>query len=90
METVAAIVAWALFGLIAGAIARLLVPGRQPIGIVATMILGVIGSFVGGFIAWIFTGGEPLQASNWIMSILGAIVVLAIYVASANRRARTW
>lgn len=87
MKTVAAIVAWALFGLIAGAIARLLVPGRQPIGIAATMILGVTGSFVGGFIAWIFTGGAPLQASNWIMSILGAIVLLAIYVAFAKRRA---
>jgi uncharacterized membrane protein YeaQ/YmgE (transglycosylase-associated protein family) len=90
MGTIGAIIAWVLFGVIAGAIARLLVPGRQPMGILATMVLGVIGSFVGGFVAWIFTGGEPLQASNWIMSILGAVVVLAIYVASANRRARTW
>jgi uncharacterized membrane protein YeaQ/YmgE (transglycosylase-associated protein family) len=89
METLWAIVVWAVFGLVVGALARFLVPGRQAMGILMTMVLGIIGSFAGGLVAWMFRGfeGEPLQASGWIMSLLGAIVVLAIYVAMANRRA---
>jgi uncharacterized membrane protein YeaQ/YmgE (transglycosylase-associated protein family) len=84
MELLWAIIVWSLFGLVAGAIARLLIPGRQPIGILLTIVLGIVGSLVGGFIAYLFTGGEPLQASGWIMSILGAVIVLGIYVALAR------
>lgn len=86
MDVLWAIITWAVFGLICGAIARLLVPGKQPMGILMTCLLGVIGSFAGGFAAWIFTGGEPLQASGWIMSIVGAIVVLALYVSMQRRQ----
>lgn len=86
METLLTILGWAVFGLIAGAIARLLVPGRQEIGLGMTMLLGIIGSMAGGFIAWIFTGGEPFQASGWIMSIIGAIIVLVIYISLAKGR----
>ncbi len=89
MDVLFAILVWTLFGLVCGAVARLLVPGRQPMGIVTTTLLGVIGSFLGGFISWMFTGGEPLQASGWIMSIIGAVVVLAIYV-SMQRRHHRW
>jgi uncharacterized membrane protein YeaQ/YmgE (transglycosylase-associated protein family) len=79
---VTSIIGWIIFGLIAGAIARLLVPGRQPMGLLMTMFLGIIGSFAGGLIAWAFTGGpgEGFQPSGWIMSIIGAVVVLALYV----------
>jgi uncharacterized membrane protein YeaQ/YmgE (transglycosylase-associated protein family) len=84
------IIGWAVFGLIAGAIARLLVPGRQSMGILLTMLLGVIGSVVGGMISWAFTGGphDEFQASGWIMSIVGAILVLVIwgYFAGEQRR----
>ena len=72
------VIGWILFGLVIGVIARLLVPGRQNIGILKTMLLGVAGSFVGGFLAYLIFGGEPLQAAGWIGSILGAVLLLAI------------
>ncbi len=80
MDLFTAIISWAVFGLIAGAIARLLVPGRQPLGCLGTILLGVTGSLIGGFVSWLLFGGHPLQASGWIMSILGAVLVLAIGV----------
>jgi uncharacterized membrane protein YeaQ/YmgE (transglycosylase-associated protein family) len=86
---IANLLGWILFGLIVGGIARLLVPGRQPMGILMTMALGVVGSLVGGFISWTLTGmDDPYHPAKWIMSILGAVIVLAIYVAYA-RRTRT-
>lgn len=86
MELLSAIVVWAVFGLVAGAVARLLVPGRQPMGWLATIALGVIGSFVGGFIGFVFTGGEMVQASGFIMSVIGAIIALSIYLYSKKDR----
>lgn len=86
MEILFALLLWALFGLIIGAVARLLIPGRQPIGIAATILLGIAGSLVGGFVAWVFVGGSPLQPSGWILSIIGATLVLWLYVASSRRR----
>lgn len=85
METLYAILAWMVFGLIAGAIARLLVPGRQPIGLLATMGLGIIGSVVGGGITWLVTS-DPMQPAGWIMSIVGAVVVLFIAVKTQSRK----
>ncbi|QDV64067.1 GlsB/YeaQ/YmgE family stress response membrane protein [Crateriforma conspicua] len=79
------ILGWILFGLIIGAIARLVVPGRQDIGMLRTMLLGIVGSFVGGFGGWLLFGGSPLQASGWIGSILGAVVVLLIAIRSPSR-----
>ncbi len=72
------IIGWMLFGLIVGAIARLVYPGRQDIGIFKTMLLGVLGSFVGGFLGFLIFGGSIMQASGWIGSIVGAVIVLAI------------
>lgn len=86
MDVLFALLIWALFGLVIGAIARLLIPGRQPIGILATILLGVLGSMVGGFIAWLFVGGSPLQPSGWILSIVGAVFLLWLYVAGVRRR----
>ena len=74
------IIGWIIFGLIVGAVARLLYPGRQDIGLLKTTLLGVVGSFVGGFAAFLLFGGSPFQASGWIGSILGAVVVLAFAV----------
>jgi uncharacterized membrane protein YeaQ/YmgE (transglycosylase-associated protein family) len=87
METLGAIIAWAFFGLIVGAIARLLVPGRQPIGMLMTMVLGVVGSLVGGRISWVFRGGEPsvYEPSGWIMSIVGAIIMVALFLRVGRR-----
>lgn len=72
------IIGWIVFGLIVGAIARLLYPGRQGLGMVQTILLGVAGSFVGGFLGFLLFGGSAMQASGWIGSIVGAVIVLAI------------
>jgi uncharacterized membrane protein YeaQ/YmgE (transglycosylase-associated protein family) len=72
------ILGWLLFGLIVGAAARLAYPGRQDISLLQTTLLGVVGSFIGGFIGWLLFGGSVIQASGWIGSIIGAVAVLAI------------
>jgi uncharacterized membrane protein YeaQ/YmgE (transglycosylase-associated protein family) len=89
MHTLWAIIVWAVFGLVAGAIARLLVPGRQPMGLPLTMVLGIIGSFVGGFLGSLFTRGDMWSPAGWIGSIIGAIIVLLIWAAIAGRRRHT-
>ena len=78
-----------VIGIIAGFVARLLVPGPDPMGFVATMVLGIIGSFVGGFLAnLIFHGRLSLDTSGIISSIIGAIIVLLIYIRVRGRGAR--
>jgi uncharacterized membrane protein YeaQ/YmgE (transglycosylase-associated protein family) len=64
----------ALFGLIVGAIARLLVPGPSPMGILGTMAAGVAGSFLGGLVGKLLWGAN--YTPGWIMSILGAMVIV--------------
>lgn len=88
METLGTIIVWVIFGLIVGAIARLIYPGPQPMGMVMTIVLGIVGSLLGGFISWIFVGGpnQPFHAGGWIMSILGAIIVVWLYLASTGTR----
>ncbi|HWL08286.1 MAG TPA: GlsB/YeaQ/YmgE family stress response membrane protein [Planctomicrobium sp.] len=78
MVTLSAIIVWIFFGILAGLIARMLVPGPQPMGWLATMTLGIIGSFAGGFLTYVFRGGEPLQPTGMLMSVLGAIIVLLL------------
>lgn len=79
---------WLLIvGLVAGFIARFLVPGPDPMGLLATMVLGVVGSFVGGLILAFVTEGElVLTAAGWLGSILGAVVALLIYRAVKKRQ----
>jgi len=81
-----AILGWILFGLIIGALARLIVPGHQRMGWVKTIVAGIVGSFVGGFLGFLLVGGEPLQSAGWIGSLLGAIIVVAIFGRSGHRR----
>jgi uncharacterized membrane protein YeaQ/YmgE (transglycosylase-associated protein family) len=81
------ILGWLLFGLIIGALARLIMPGEQPIGVLGTMLLGIAGSFVGGFAAYLIFGGEPLQASGWIGSLLGAVILIALSGYAGRRSA---
>lgn len=81
---------WLIIGLVAGGLARLLLPGKQPMGLIMTMILGLVGSVVGGLIASAIFGTNPadpgFHTGGLIMSTLGALIVLGIYVAYANRR----
>lgn len=88
METVWVILSWMVFGLIAGAIARFLVPGRQAMGLLATMIIGVIGSLIGGGLTWLFTR-DPMEPAGWIMSIVGAVILLVIAEKAGTRRHAT-
>ena len=84
------LVCWVILGLAAGAVARLLVPGPDPMSIPATILLGVVGSFVGGFLGYVLFGrdlGEgALRPSGIVGSILGAIVVLLVWRAVGGRR----
>lgn len=78
-----------LLGLIAGAIAKLILPGRQGGGWIATLILGVVGALIGGFLGGLifhvgYTGFFSLQ--SWIIAIVGALIVLVIYGAITRRR----
>jgi len=82
------VISWAVFGLIVGAIARLLVPGEQPIGILGTILLGIVGSFVGGFLGSLLFGGD-ITLSNpagWIGGIIGAVIALLIYTRVAKKK----
>jgi uncharacterized membrane protein YeaQ/YmgE (transglycosylase-associated protein family) len=83
------IVWWIVFGAIVGIIARFILPGADPMGWVGTIVLGIIGSFVGGFLAQLlFTGNAslPPPTAGWIGSIVGAIIVLMIYRYTQGRR----
>jgi uncharacterized membrane protein YeaQ/YmgE (transglycosylase-associated protein family) len=80
-------IVWLLIiGLVAGALARLLVPGRDPMGIVGTIVLGVVGSLVGGFLGNLLFGHKfDLSFAGLLGSIIGAIIVLLIWRAVSTR-----
>jgi uncharacterized membrane protein YeaQ/YmgE (transglycosylase-associated protein family) len=85
------IVAWIFFGLIAGIIAKLLMPGRDPGGCIITMLLGIVDAFVGGFIFELLTGRPQVMSFDFgslFVAIVGAVVVLLIYRLVAGRRPR--
>jgi uncharacterized membrane protein YeaQ/YmgE (transglycosylase-associated protein family) len=71
---------WVILGFFAGLIGRALMPGHQPMGLVMTTLLGIAGSFVGGSIAAIIYGGNPmkLQPSGFVGAILGSVVLLIV------------
>ena len=75
----------ALFGLVVGAIAKLIFPGRDPGGWIVTALLGLVGSMIGTFVGRALWGGAD-YSSGWITSILGTLVLLAIYRAVKKRQ----
>lgn len=79
------IIGWLLFGLIVGAIAKFLMPGNDPGGWIVTILLGIAGSFVGGFLASALLGRTD-QTAGWIGSIIGAMLLLFIYRLIVGRR----
>jgi uncharacterized membrane protein YeaQ/YmgE (transglycosylase-associated protein family) len=84
MSTIVLIVS----GLIIGLIAKLLMPGRDPGGIIVTILLGIAGMFLGSYIGRALHLNSSGEAAGWIVSILGAIVLLALYrMIFAGRRA---
>ena len=80
------IIGWILFGLVVGAIAKLLMPGRDPGGWIVTILLGIAGSFVGGFLGSMLFGASGGTTAGWIGSILGAILLLFIYRLAVRKR----
>ncbi len=84
-----AIIGWIIFGLIAGAIAKMLMPGRDPGGWIVTMLLGIAGAVVGGFIGhalWGSPGVNGWDIGSFALAIVGAIILLAIYRMAVGRR----
>ena len=84
------IIAFLVLGLLAGAIAKAIMPGEDPGGIIVTTVIGVVGALVGGFLAAAVFGAHPLDdffdISTWVTAIFGSIILLAIYrVVTGNR-----
>ncbi|WP_104181089.1 GlsB/YeaQ/YmgE family stress response membrane protein [Arthrobacter sp. B0490] len=82
-------IAFLILGLIAGALAKLILPGKQGGGIIITMLLGVVGAFLGGFIGGSLLGINMGSTFSWqsiLFAVLGALIVLAIYGAVTKRR----
>jgi uncharacterized membrane protein YeaQ/YmgE (transglycosylase-associated protein family) len=77
---------WIIFGLIVGVIAKLLMPGRDPGGFVITILLGIAGALLGGFIGRALGMYGPGQSAGFFMALLGAILLLTLYRVLGGRR----
>jgi len=79
---------WIIFGFLAGLIARAVMPGRQAMGLIATTLLGIAGSFMGGFLASLLSGGSwrVLRPSGFIGAVIGAVVLLMLGRMMSDRR----
>jgi uncharacterized membrane protein YeaQ/YmgE (transglycosylase-associated protein family) len=86
------IIGWIILGLLAGALAKALLPGDDPGGIIITTLIGVAGALIGGFVAQALGFGDPIDEffdwSTWLAAIIGAVVLLAIYRALVGRGTR--
>jgi uncharacterized membrane protein YeaQ/YmgE (transglycosylase-associated protein family) len=80
------ILGWILFGLIVGALAKLVMPGRDPGGIIVTMLLGIAGAVLGGFVGQAMGFYGEGEAAGFLMSFLGAVLLLVIYRMFVGRR----
>jgi len=80
------ILGWILFGLIVGALAKLVMPGRDPGGIIVTMLLGIAGAVIGGLLGRALGFYETNEAAGFFMSFIGAVVLLWIYRLMVGRR----
>ena len=82
------ILLWIVFGLVVGAVAKFLMPGNDPGGIIVTIVLGIVGAMLGGWIGramGMYRQGEP---AGFIMAVVGAIVILGLYRLVISRRGR--
>ena len=90
------IIGWIVLGLLAGIIAKAILPGDDPGGIIVTTLIGIAGAFIGGFVAKALGFGDPIDEffdlSTWLGAIIGSIVLLLIYrmvVGRGRGRSRT-
>jgi len=79
------VIGWIIFGLIVGIVAKLLMPGRDPGGFIITALLGIAGAMLGGFVGQAMRLYQPGQPAGFIMSVLGAILILFLYRMVARR-----
>ena len=80
------VIGWIFFGLIVGLIAKLIMPGRDPGGLIVTILLGIVGAVLGGYLGRALGLYGPEDAAGFLMSLVGAIVLLAIYRLAVRRR----
>jgi len=80
------VIAWIISGLIIGVVAKLLMPGRDPGGFIVTILIGIAGALVGGWLGQAVGWYRPGEGAGWIVSILGAILLLWIYRLFVSRR----
>jgi uncharacterized membrane protein YeaQ/YmgE (transglycosylase-associated protein family) len=83
------IIGWILLGLIAGAIAKLILPGDDPGGIIVTIIIGIVGAIIGGYIAKALKFGSDkhfFDIKTWVIAIAGSLLLLIVYRVVAGNR----
>jgi uncharacterized membrane protein YeaQ/YmgE (transglycosylase-associated protein family) len=83
------IIGWILLGIVAGLIAKAILPGRQPGGVIVTTLIGIAGALIAGFVAQVLGFGDPIDEffdlSTWAAAIIGAVVLLLAWGAISNR-----
>ncbi|MFD5976942.1 GlsB/YeaQ/YmgE family stress response membrane protein [Streptomyces bacillaris] len=86
------IIAWILIGLFAGAIAKALMPGKDPGGCLLTMVIGIVGGLLGGWLGKVIFGVDSIDGffslSTWIAAIVGSVIILLLYRLVPGQRAR--
>jgi uncharacterized membrane protein YeaQ/YmgE (transglycosylase-associated protein family) len=80
------ILGWILFGFVVGLIARAVMPGRDPMGLIGTTVLGIVGALVAGWLGQALGLYGPDDGAGFVSATLGAVIVLAVYHAVASRR----
>jgi uncharacterized membrane protein YeaQ/YmgE (transglycosylase-associated protein family) len=84
------IIAWIVLGLLAGMIAKAIMPGGERIGLILTTVLGIVGALLGGFLAKALGLGEPIDEffdlSTWVAAVIGAVIILWLWSAISRRR----
>ena len=80
------ILGWIVFGLVVGIIAKLIMPGRDPGGFIVTVLLGIVGAVLGGWMGRTMGMYGPNEPAGFLMALIGAIILLAIYRMAVGRR----
>ena len=81
------ILGWIIFGLIVGALAKLVMPGRDPGGIIVTIVMGIVGALLGGWLGRAIGWYGPNEAAGFVMALIGALILLGLYRLLVARRA---
>jgi uncharacterized membrane protein YeaQ/YmgE (transglycosylase-associated protein family) len=85
--TMFSILGWIIFGLIIGALAKLVMPGRDPGGIIVTIVLGIVGALLGGWLGRAIGLYGPDEAAGFVIALIGALILLGLYRLLVARRA---